>query len=534
MLQDAFKDMNKRMEKDRMRNKRMEEDRMRIVNLEQFLVDAEDMIATLIEAANSQAKEREIAEALVESAREVGARQAEQIGTLQSRIDRKDDEIFRLRSNLKVKMESQRVKYENRLNSADALLRDAYDDLDNKKHEVELLESVNEYLKKDNEDRDKELKLLQSQNNIMKDNLSRLERKVPQLESDSKILKAKYVLQEHLAKVNNHKRKKANVHFNQMKQLLVEKVENLDRHSNLLTTRLEEHLEKQKKEAVQKELLQCQLQDAHEKLEHFQKAARYLETDLNELKEKLQGNGIEKQVIAQVVNKERVKNDLQETHQAKNPSEKVTEILEPDLNVLEKQSMDKCAAVKQVVSLQAKLRFANAKESLLSKALSIKNSDNITQEDRLKEMSEKLASLRSQLCMKHSENELLTAKLQDLEEKVQEESQPESTCGAESSASLGDGDMVKRKGSTNRKVNSLEAELSLLQVPEVIVAGASFIDSWSAEESEKADSFSDHGVNERVVSDEDAELVPEIASEDEEEWDFLSHSTPIEQQELWC
>jgi len=589
LLETAFKGMNKRKD----------QDHKRIVQLEQAVADAEDMIACLIDEANSQHKEREIKESLLENAREQDAKQNEEIRRLKNRIVRKDTIACKLRSNLQEQKQQQaaeKAKYQSRLNFSDSLVRDAYDEVDSKKLEIAMLENVVKQLKAEKmmQDADKietvslleetqqEIKRLNAQNAALKGTIARLQRKVPELEyfkakrvlqehfakennrkhtdtmkhlnaqnaalkgtiaglqrkvpkleSQVKIFKAKYVLQEHLAKVNNRKRKSSNALFNQMQQRLVERIGSLDSHSLVLSNRLEEHLEKQKKDAVQKELLQTQLQDANEKLYYSQKAARFLENDLNELKAKFEEKDVEKQVVAQVVNKERVKHDLQETHAKLNPSEKVIKILESDFDQLKKQTKDKDVAEKQVSALQAKLRFANAKESLLSKALSGKNSDNMEQEDRLKEMSEKVASLRSNLCMKCSENELLVAKLQDLEE--QRDLQPETAAesGSDSLDCDKSADKTKSKN-CNRKVNSLEAELSLLQVPEVIVADASLIDSWSAGESEKGADSDD--LYDGSLPNEDAELVPEIpiANEDEDEWDFLSHSTPIEQEELWC
>jgi len=470
----------------------------------------------------------------------------EKIADLQARVVWKDTIVCTLRSNLqqqKQQYASEKNSYESRLKLSEAFLHDAYDEIKSKQQAMVLLEETAKQLKaiQLKEDADKietvcrleethqEMKILVAQNATMKGAIASLQHKVPKLESDLKIMKAKYVLQDHLAKVNNRKRKNTNALFNQMKQRLVEKIESLDGHSHVLSFRLEAHLEKQKKEAVQKELLQNQLQDANEKLDYFQKTARTFENDLNQLKAKFEEKGVEHQVIAQVVHKERVKNDLQETHVKLNPSEKVIKILESDLDELKKQVKDKDVAEKNSASLEAKLRFANAKESLLSKALSSKNVENMEQEDRLKEMSEKLASLRSKLRMTFSENELLGAKLQDLEK--QQDFQPSSAAESASDSLDCDKSSDKTKSkSCNRKVNSLEAELSLLQVPEVIVADDTLFDSWSAEESEKAADSDD--LNEGSVSNEEAEL--EVADEDEDEWDFLSHSTLIEQQEMWC
>lgn len=534
LLAIAFKDMNKRKD----------QDHQRIVQLEQALTDAEDTVGDLLDEANSQRNERGITESLLEDARE-------KIADLQARVARKDTIVCTLRSNLQnLQQQNQQYasaknSYESRLGLSESLLDDAYDAIESKQQDIVLLEETAKQLKaiQIKEDADKietvcrleathqEMKILAAQNATMKGTISSLQNKLPKLELDLKVLKAKYVLQEHLAKLNNRNRKNTNALFKEMKQRLVEKIESLDGHSYILSLRLEKHLEKQEKEALQKELLQNRLQDANEKLDYFQKTARTFENDLNQLKAKFEEKGVEHQVIAQVVHKERVKNDLQETHVKLNPSEKVTKILESDFDELKKQVKDKDVAEKNSASLEAKLRFANAKESLLSKALSSKNVENMEQEDRLKEMSEKLASLRSKLRMTFSENELLGAKLEDLEK--QQDYQP-STAAKSASDSLDcdkSADKTKSK-SCNRKVHSLEAELSLLQVPEVIVADDTLFDSWSAEESEKAADSDD--LNEGSVPTEEAELVPEVTDEDEDEWDFLSHSTPNEQQELWC
>ncbi|CAJ1969756.1 unnamed protein product [Cylindrotheca closterium] len=498
LLETAFKGMNKRKDQ-------------RIVQLEQALAASEDMVAGLIDEANSQNNEREIAESMLENARERIAKQSEKIA-------KQSEKIGSLKFDIMAK------------DDVHCHLLDAFDKYESKNQEIASLEETVDQLKAnqikndaDNvevvgrlEEAHQEMKLLTTENAFLKDAMTSLQSTVPKLESDYKILKAKYVLQEHLAKVNNRKRKETTALFGLMKRRLVEKVESLDRQSHVLTNRLEQHLEEQKKEAVQKELLQYQLQAANERLHRFQKAAKKAA--------KHSEQGVEKQVIAQVVNKERVKSDL-------NSSEKVTKALESKLEQMKMQTKDK-----EVVSLQAKLRFANAKESLLSKALSIKNSDNMEQEDRLKEMSEKLASLRSNLCMKLSENQLLVAKLQELEEQKKEHSEAVVETTSNPSESEKSADSTMKPKSCNRKVNSLEAELSLLQVPDVIIADATLVDSWSVEESEKIlDDFDD--LIKTSVANEEAGLASKVKNdkeEDEEEWDFLSHSSPMEQQELWC
>jgi chromosome segregation ATPase len=110
--------------------------------------------------------------------------------------------------------------------------------------------------------------------------------------------------------------------------------------------------------------------------------------------------------------------------------------------------------------MQAKLRFADAKTSILNDAMKHKNQNEQDLEDRLKEMALKLAELRSKLRFFHVENELLTTRLED-------------------------NNTDKEK---NRKVDSLEVELALLQlgVTDLVYVGDTS-ESSTAEETEESD-----------------------------------------------
>jgi hypothetical protein len=137
-------------------------------------------------------------------------------------------------------------------------------------------------------------------------------------------------------------------------------------------------------------------------------------------------------------------------------------VLDCEVAKIQREGQQKIKMLEREMNrMQAKLRFADAKTSILNDALKHKNQKEQDLEDRLKEMALKLAELRSKLRFSHAENELLTTK------------------------KLEDSNTAKEK---NRKVDSLEAELALLQlgVTDLVDVGAPS-ESSTAEETEESD-----------------------------------------------
>jgi ethanolamine utilization protein EutQ (cupin superfamily) len=110
--------------------------------------------------------------------------------------------------------------------------------------------------------------------------------------------------------------------------------------------------------------------------------------------------------------------------------------------------------------MQARLRFADAKTSIINDALKHKNHKEQDLEDRLKEMALKLSEIRSKLRFSHAKNDLLTTKLEDYNTDTEK----------------------------NRKVDSLEAEIALFQLDltDLVNVGAPS-ESSTAEETEELD-----------------------------------------------
>ena len=540
--------------------KKKDQDHKRILELEQALANSEDMIADIIAEANLQHKERDMTDSLLQKAYEEISACDIQIAKLKSQIEDavvnstdRGNTIAQLELQLKKQKEVQaddKAKHQSQLDLSKALLLDAYGVGESRQQTITLLQESVKQLKAErgNEDFEKiemasrleetlvRLKSVTDLNDSLSATTACLERKIPKLELELRIMKAKYVLQEHFSKVNNNKREEANALFNQMKQRMMKKIELLDHRGRMLSNRLEEHLEKHKREVVQTDLLKRELQDTKAKLTLQKGMVACLQNELKQLKEQKCLEQQQQEVFEQVAQKQHLKYELAETN-----VKLKQQILERDLARPKKQDKETDVAESQTSALHAKLRFARAKESILSKTLSAKNSDIIILEERLKEMSEKLALMRSQLCMKQTQNDLLATRLEALQQEKDSQSQAviQSVSGAadESLASGKSSDKKKeRNKNCNRKVNSLEAELSLLQVPAVIVTDASLIGSLVYNESEKNN---EDESNHRSTSDGSSSLfdeirVQEVTINDDDEWDFLSHLAPKDQQELWC